>query len=309
MNIDLYNYQDWSGNNPNHNPLTWAVWGILTVTMLALIVFGIVWSVIYYRKTNKKFLTAPKITIFATYLAFFLVQAFLMSPLLKLPIPFSIDSITTVAVGFIFGPLEGIMFGWVADTLRVFINGWSYQLLPGLMYPMIGLISAVFGILYRKYDELPNWLTAVLFQSVIFAIILIIIPMNVFLSTFAAKHLTGDPYFDKLIAYQIPGLISAVVCLLLMEGIYVSFFIFKWNTRDMFLITLVLLASTADRSMELVIRPFTQYFTGYEQIYIVSLYTRMLSSAYLIPAVAITSAALIKASLYTLDIVQRDNKI
>ncbi len=306
MNDFFKNFQDWTPE-PVHNPLTWAVWSILTITMLTLIAIGITWSVISYRKSGKRFLTVSKVVIFATYLAFFLVQAFVMSPLLKLPVPFSVDCITTIAVGFIFGPLEGILFGWVADTMRVLINGWSYQLLPSLMYPMIGLIAAIFGILYRKYEELPNWLSLVLFQSVIFIIVMILIPMDYFLVDFAGKHLeSSDSYLEKLIAYQLPGLLSAIACLAVMEGIYITLYVFKWNQRDIILLTLLLLSSAADRIMEITIRPFTQYFTGYETIYLVSLYTRILSSSYLIPSVAFTSFALIKVSIYALDVVQRD---
>ncbi len=306
MNNDLLRgFKDWTPD-PVHTPLTYAVWAILTTTLLVFIILGIVWSVIYYKKTDKQFLTVTKVAIFGTYLAFFLVQAFVMSPLLKLPIPFSIDSITTIAIGFIFGPLEGILFGWVADSMRVLINGWTYQFLPSLMYPTIGLIAAVFGILYRKYEEIPNWLSMILFQSTIFIIILVMIPMDYFLIDFAGKHLeASDSYLGKLVDYQIPGLIAAIICLLLMEGLYAAFYIFHWNKKDMFLFLVLLLAAFSDRMMELVIRPFTQYYTGYETIYIVGLYTRMLSSSYLIPSVAIASMAIVKVSLYSLSIIER----
>ncbi len=291
---------------PVHNALTWTIWSILTITLLTFIVLGIVWSIMNYRKNKKPFLTIDKIAIFGTFLSFFIVQAFVTSPLLKLPIPFSIDSITTIAVGFMFGPLEGILFGWVADSLRVMINGWSYQLLPSLMYPTIGLIASVFGILYRKYEEIPNWLSMVLFQTVIVTIVLIIIPMDYFLVEFGHKQLeAGDNYIDKLVSYQLPMLLAAIATLLFLEGLYASFYIFKWDKKDMFLLLTLVLTAFADRTMELVIRPFTQYFSGAETIYVVGLYTRILSSSYLIPSVAIASMALIKVSKYSLETIAR----
>ncbi len=291
----------------NHTPLTWTIWAILTITLLTFIVLGIVWSIMSYKKNNKPFLTIDKIAIFGTFLSFFIVQAFVTSPLLKLPIPFSIDSITTIAVGFMFGPLEGILFGWVADSLRVLINGWNYQFLPALMYPTIGLIASVFGILYRKYEEIPNWLSMVLFQTVIVTIVLILIPMDYFLVEFGRKQLAGldDKYLGELMTYQLPMLISSIIMLFALEGIYASFYIFKWDKKDMFLLLILVLTAFADRTMELVIRPFTQYFTGYETIYVVGLYTRILSSSYLIPSVAIASMALIKVSKYSLETIAR----
>lgn len=305
MNIDLLNFQDWSPE-PVHTPLTWTIWAILIVLSLTFIILGIVLSVIIYRKTDRKFLTANKITLMASFMAFFLVQAFIMSPLLKLPVPFSIDSITTIAVGFIFGPLEGILFGWVADSLRVLINGWSYQFLPSLMYPMIGLIAAIFGLLYRWRNEIPNWLSILLFQAVILTMVILLIPLSSCLVSFANSNLdAGDSYLDKIVNYKTPGIIAACLTLIFTEIAFSCFYIFKWDKRDLWLFVLVLLAAFSDRAMEIVIRPFTQYFTGYETIYVVGLYTRLLSSTYLIPSVALTSFILIKASAYALGITSR----
>ncbi len=306
MNIDTYKFHA-GGSADNQNALTWSVWGILTFTLLILLILGIVWSIINYRKTNRSFLTVGKITIFASYLAFFLIQAFVTSPLLKLPIPFSIDSITTIAIGFIYGPLEGILFGWVADSLRVLLHGWTYQFLPSLMYPMIGLIAALFGILYKKYEELPNWSVVVIFQVAILSMVIIMVPLDMFLSAFGQAQLDpADKYLNNLNNAVIPVAIFATISLIMMEGMFASIYIFKLSKKDIVLILMLFMTAYADRIFELVIRPFTQYFTGYETVYLVSLYTRILSSTYLIPCVTIASWALVKTSLYTMGIISRD---
>ncbi len=130
--------------------------------------------------------------------------------------------------------------------------------------------------------------------------------MNYFLIDCAGNHLpAGSSYIDNLVRYQIPGAITAIIMTIILEILFLCFFIYKFKKKDFILITLLLALAFVDRSMELIIRPFTQYFTGYETVYIVGLYTRMISSSYLIPAVALSSMALIKVSGYAMDIVER----
>lgn len=278
----------------NMTPTTITIWAILTLTLLAILISSIVVSVIYYRKSNVKWLSTKKLTLMATFLAIFLVQAFIFQPLLELPIKFSFDSITTIAVGFMFGPLEGILFGWVADSLRVLIHGWSYQLLPALMYPMIGLIASLFGILYRRSKDFSVTTSALIFQITVMSLFIVSLPLNYFL-TDVVTNSDG----------ALPTLIASTMMFVFTEIMFAILWFGNFDRKDITLVTILLLTAYSDRIMELVIRPFTQYYAGYEASYVAALYTRLLSSTYLIPTVTITSYILIRTTMYTLDIIQK----
>jgi hypothetical protein len=49
--------------------------------------------------------------------------------------------ITIMIVGFIMGPLEGIIFGIITDSFSVLINGWAPLFLFAIQYPFIGMLS------------------------------------------------------------------------------------------------------------------------------------------------------------------------
>ncbi len=280
---------------PNHTPLTWAIWGILTSILLLTLISAILFSAFFYIKKGKQFLTVKKITIMSTFLTFFLIQVFLMSPLLDLPIPFSMDSITVVTVGFIFGPLEGILFGWVADSLRVLINGWSYQLLPSLMYPMIGFIASIFGLIYwYKIDFLR---IKKVYLVMIFQAMLLILFFTLFIfESLLISNVLEDEGLNLVFVF-----VTTIISLISME-IICYFIAINFKSEKLLLILLIFAAIYFDRIMELIIRPFTQYFSGYESNYSIALTTRMLSSTYLIPIVTITSFMLISITNYVLEL-------
>ncbi|NQX83236.1 MAG: hypothetical protein HRS50_00780 [Mycoplasmataceae bacterium] len=265
--------------------------------MLMIIFLTIIYFTYLNKKSQKPFLTVRKITIFATFLSLFLIQVFLFKPLLDLPIPFSFDSITIIAVGFIFGPLEGILFGWVADTIRVLIHGWSYQFLPSLMYPMIGIISGLFGLIYWNFKIIPKWKSILIFQVIIIFLFIIVFPIEYGLSIIASSK-------DSR---MIPTLLTTIITFIFMELMFV-YIIFSnhssgnFGKNQMFMLMLITCIALFDRTMELIIRPFTQYFLGYEKNYIIALYTRILSSTYLIPTVSFTSFILIKTTTYVLGL-------
>lgn len=291
-NISLINYD-------NQNLETWIIWCFLTISSLSILGITILVSSIFYKKKRVKIFTMKKIAFMASFLSFFLVQAFIFSPLLKLPIPFSFDSITTITIGFILGPLEGILFGWVADSLRVLINGWGYQLLPSLMYPLIGLISGIFGLIYKYKKVIPKWKSIVIFQIIILSLLVIIIPLEYGFLNINWKDPSVE--YDTLKVSAIVIFITTIVTILFMEILFL-FFIKNDNAdKELFLLLLVICIAYVDRLMELSIRPFTQYFWGYEP-YFYALFSRMISSTYLIPTVSITSFILIKTSLYVLDL-------
>lgn len=281
---------------PNHTPLTWEIWSLLTIISLTYLIIGIITSIIGYRKSNREFLTIQKVTILALFLAIYIVQIIIFKFINDATsINFSFNSITTITVGFICGPLEGILFGWVADSFKVLINGWGYQFLPSLLYPMIGLTSALFGMIYWKKNNISNLHSIIIFESITFILLLLFFPLEFILISFIEiKKATNDNNLWFSISMTI---IMFILIQLLMIYVYSN----KLKGTDIFLLTIVLVISFSERMIELVIRPFTQYFSGYEADYGIALYTRIISSTYLIPSTAITSFLLIKATMYAME--------
>lgn len=283
----------------NRNTFTWSIWGVLTFTLLTLLISSIVFFYLFYKKRNRKILTIKKITIMAVFMSFFLIQTFIFRPLMNLPIPFSFDSITVITVGFIFGPIEGIIFGWTADTLRVLIHGWSYQFLPSLIYPIIGLIAGAIGILYNKKSteeiKMINWK----FQGIVAIIFSWFLLVEILLLTLPKLFVENGDILNKNYYWLI---LVNILLIVFLESIY--FYEIKKSSNkseNLYLLVFVLIIVLTDRSLELIVRPFTQYWWNYESNYTIALFTRIASSTYLIPTIAITSFVLIKSTNYVLD--------
>lgn len=283
----------------NQTSETWIIWWAMLIINISILLISIIGFGFMYKKTKKEFLSINRIAYFSVFLCIFMLQVFIFAPLISLPIPFSFDSITVIAVGFLFGPIEGIIFGQVADTLRVFIHGWSYGILPGTMYPLIGLISGIAGIIYHNKKTASTWTLTIWFQAIVILFLIALIP-----AIFGLNHywdninnngmFSSESWLYPIISSSIIA-ISVVVMLSIMEVLFYWFLKSENKREDLFMFVLLTIAAFADRGMELVIRPFTQFFTGYETIYWVALLTRVISTTYLVPTVALTSYGMIKA--------------
>ncbi len=73
------------------------------------------------------------------------------------------------------------------------------------------------------------------------------------------------------------------------------------NSKDLFLLTILFILATTERSMELVVRPFSQVYYYSHMDYFIELYMRIMRSSYLIPSITISSYLLIKTTDYVLD--------
>ena len=291
----------------NQNPTTWAIWGILTTAFLLIIVSAIIYFIFYYRRKNKNFLTVNKIAYMSIFLTFFTIQTYLFAPLIKLPIPLSFNSIWVIAVAFLFGPLEGMLFGWVADTLGVIINGYSYELLPSLIYPMIALIAGITGLIYFSDKGITKNQSIIMLQVVILLLLIILVPSMIYLSSHWDEIINnkthGHHYSGPGIEVIMPIVITSfIVMSLITEGLFFWFLKVEDKKTDLILFTVLCISAFAERGISLMIRPFSQYFSGYEVIYTVSLLTRIISTTYLVPTVALTSFAVIKFSQIAIKI-------
>ncbi|MCK5867666.1 MAG: hypothetical protein KAG14_04640, partial [Mycoplasmataceae bacterium] len=121
---------------PNHTPLTWTIWGVILILFLSVILLSI--GYLYWKlyKDQKKLFTIKKVVFFATFLSISIILTFIES-LIGKQFHISLDYIIPVVVGFVYGPLEGIVLAWTSDTLNVLIHGWGYSIFSSLLLPMI----------------------------------------------------------------------------------------------------------------------------------------------------------------------------
>ncbi len=291
----------------NQNPTTWTIWGIMTGTFLLIIIAAIIYFIYYYKKNDKKFLTVNKIAYMSIFLTFFIIQAYIFAPFIRIPVPFSFNSIWVIAVAFLFGPLEGMIFGWVADTLGVVINGYSYELLPSLIYPMIALIAGITGIIYFSDKGVSKNQAIIMFQSVIILLFVLLVPSMIYLShnwdAIVNNKAYGGPYSGPGIEVIMSIVITSFVVMgLIMEGLFFWYLKSEDKRGDLILFAVLCISALAERGTSLIIRPFSQFFAGYESIYTISLLTRIMSTTYLVPTVALTSFAVVKYSQMAINI-------
>lgn len=258
------------------------------------------------KKTEYQIFTPRKVAILSTFLAILIVQTLIDVYVPSFPGMPSFESMTTIAVGFIFGPIEGIIFGWTADALIVLLHGWTYQILPGMMMPMFGLIAGLMGMLFRNKDSLSKWKSIVIFQVTMIILMIIMLVTSLTIVDVVGDYRvhedgsTGYGYIDAKKA-SIIAPISCSVSIVILEIIFFVMLYKKVASKDIYLITLLLVCAILERTIELVVRPFSQaYYYSYLN-YFIEFYIRLLRSSYLIPCVSITTYALIKTSMYVLD--------
>ncbi len=276
-------------------PLMIGIWFTMTISIFVILVSAIVINMVWNKSYKKGVFTTKKITIFATFLAILLIQTLIDVYMPSLPGMPSFESMTTITIGFLFGPIEGILFGWIADSFIVLMHGWSYQMLPALMMPLIGLVAGLMGMLYRNRNEMKKWQSITIFQITLVILMLIMLVTSLTIVDVAGG---AKDDMDKL-AIMAP--ITCSIAILILEGIFFYLLYKKVEANDFYLLTLIMLTAVSERTVELIVRPFSQayYYTHME--YFVEFYIRLLRSSYLIPSVTIASYVLIKTTSYILD--------
>ncbi len=284
-------------------PLMIAVWSIMTLTLLSVLVSSIALNLIFNKSYKKGVFTVKKITVLATFLSILIVQTIIDAFVPGFPGMPSFESMTTIAVGFIFGPIEGIIFGWVGDLFIVLIHGWGYQILPGLMMPTIGLIAGLMGMIYKKRGEdLSNWKTIFVFQFILLLMAILMITTSFTIVDVVGEGYEGDPWYNPDIdRLKIIAPITCSITLTLMEVIFTFMMIKKVEPKELSLLTFVLFIATFERMLELTVRPFSQVFFNENRIYLIEFYVRLLRTSYLIPSVALSSYLLIKTTSHVIE--------
>ncbi len=294
------------------------IWLALTLSMLMILITAIVLTLINNRKNNKKIFTPKKVTIFATFLAILMIQTFIDVMLPSFPGMPSFESATTITVGFMFGIVEGIAFGWIADTAIVLIHGWSYQILPGLMMPVIGMMAGLVRVGFNKsineedFENNPNSEVATIRTSsekektsnrnviIVFQVIMISMMLVMLLTSTTLIKVTGnDPKYDGL---QVFAPITCVITIALLELIFFYLLYKGVDKTQLKLLTAILCVAILERALEITVRPFSQYYYNNSYNYFIEFYIRLLRSTYLIPSVTIASFVLIRTTSMVIDL-------
>jgi uncharacterized membrane protein len=74
------------------------------------------------------------------------------------------DSVMIIAIGFIFGPLEAMVFGSLADIIGTLMTGFMPLPIYALKYPLIGLMAGVAGDFYKSNIKTNKILNLILLQ-------------------------------------------------------------------------------------------------------------------------------------------------
>ncbi len=291
----------------DQTPFMITVWVLMSLTMISILVTSIVLNLVFNKDYKKGVFTTRKITLFSTFLAILIIQTIIDVYIPHFPGMPSFESLTTITVGFLFGPIEGIIFGWTSDFMIVLLNGWAYQILPGMMMPMTGLIAGTVGWIYWNKDDFPKWVSISIFQVTLLLMMILMLVTSLTIVDIANGYTGGWQHIDMNKLARIAP-ISCSITILLLEGIFLYLIKNDIESRDLFLLTLILVIAIMERTVEVVVRPFSQvyYYSGME--YFIEFYMRVLRSSYLIPSVAISSYVLIKTTTFILDF-ERSGKI
>ncbi len=177
---------------------------IIAVISILLIVIVLFKNFKYYKKHNIILFTTKKITIMGMFFALFLLQSFLTSfQALDHFIFLNFDSATVILIAFLFGPIEAFFYALIADTTRILIvQGWIWQLLYALQFPLLGLIAGNVAFKYKKMKTKENVSQNNNFQKHIFLDFFFIQGMFLLLFFFSAIYGYLNRDILKGIVYQ-----------------------------------------------------------------------------------------------------------
>ena len=265
--------------------VSWTLGAILIAVFLAY-----VW---YYKIKKRQVFSTKKIVIYGAFFAIFLIQNAIWIPLSHLPvIPWSMDSVTVIAIGFLFGPLEAMVYGLIADIFGALISGWAPLPIYMLKYPITGLVSGVLGDVYKSKFKIKDSYSFVLLQVII--AIFVITPIVIMNTNQEALDESG---VSEALVYS-----AAAISFVLFEMLGIYFFKKKDNKQFM-LFVFVALAAVISRIVTgwLIQTMADTYYWGYP--FEISLLARIITSSYLTPATALISYGIISSSFYAMKVV------
>ena len=265
--------------------LSWTFGAIIIVAFLAYLWF--------YKIKKRQVFSTKKIVIYGAFFAIFLIQNALWIPLSHLPvIPWSMDSVTVIAIGFLFGPLEAMVYGFIADLFGALISGWAPLPIYMLKYPITGLVSGVLGDVYKSKFKINDSYSFIILQVVI--AIFVVTPIVIANTNQDALDESG---VSEALVYS-----AAAVSFVLFEALGI-YFVKKKDKKQFMLFVFVALAAVISRIVTgwLIQTMADTYYWGYP--FELSMLARIITSSYLTPATALISYGIISSSIYAMKVV------
>lgn len=271
-----------------------------------LIVMGIGWSLIvliglfgfwlaFKRKT--KILSVKKVVILSLFLGVFLIQT-IVSQAISIfglnggQVPFSMNVVTIIAVGVLFGPSEGILYAMLADTISVFMKGYSWDPLAAMVYPIYGMISGLAREAYFKFkDKTSKPVSLGLSQIPILTIVI------ASFATAVNPEALGRTETPLWVPYTFGTLVFLVL-----QFLIIWFFI-KEDKEKLFLMTVIVFATVIARIIGgWYIRSLNNIAWGNQLPLPTLIFGRMITSSYMTPLNAIVAYWITNASLYAMKV-------
>lgn len=275
------------------------VWLIVTWFLLVMILIAILITatiIFSLMKIGKK-ISTKIIVQMATFLSIYIVLAFISNIFGEIHIIF--NYIVPATVGFIYGPVLGIMFGFTASIVENFVYGGSFGILNLLFNPILGLVSSLAGLYYfnmntqkitEENSEETKTKLPIAFHTSMVIILLITLLTSV-------PVIMNSDEFDKALTFIIFSLIN----LLAIEFFYVYITKYSKSDVDEKLFTLIVIAISIARIFDLLITPFRGYFIGKYEIYWISLLDYTFRSGYMIIIQSFGAYQMLKVTFDLMD--------
>ena len=259
----------------------------MIVFFTALIIISIATLAYIYRRKGRKVFTVKKMTIMSMFLTIFIIQTAIGIPFSGGPFKmFSFEIVTILAVGFLFGPLEGMMYGMTSGWVGMLIGGYFQLMLFGFIKPLAGLMAGLAGYAYVSSKKRENNLkNAIVFQLSI--ILVTLLPFLTFL------------FLSNTSVSLTVALITALVSFTLMQ---ILFFVSLRKEKEdkgewLTLITVIVVLTILYRALSIYLYSYAVHYYYSIDLRIAFL-DRIITSSYLVPSTAFITTLLVSTSIY-----------
>lgn len=271
---------------------------MLTVMIIGWSIIGMIaiFGCLLHLKRKTKILSTKKLVIISLFLGLFLLQAYLSQIFSSVgisggQIPFSLNTVTVIVIGIVFGPTEGILYGILADTLSVFIKGYSWDPLNALIYPLYGSLAGIGKEIYYKFKKNT---------SKNFSIIISQVPITSILIASLIVASNSEALERADVVSWIPYTFGTLVFVLL--EIALIWFYIKEDKEKLFLFMVIIFTTIIGRIIGgWYIRSLGQTLWTSTPIELIIM-GRIITTSYMTPINAIISYWVINASLYAIKI-------
>ncbi len=215
---------------------------------MSLILLLLTFNLYKNFREKHEYFTTKKIVIIGLFLSIFLIQASLTIFQNDFAMLFNFDSATIIVTSIIFGPIEGFVYAIIADNLRVLINGFSWQFLYALVFPLMALVSGTIGRLFilNKLSVNTNtnfykkrFTSFTIFQTAIITLYLFNILVFYLFSGAIEESNVKTIFFSSLI-------VTSTISICIYEIIYFILLLFK-KYKMIYILSLLFLISFIDR--------------------------------------------------------------